>query len=213
MDKSFWGVMIMPTKMGKRLVGICSVAVTAIYAAGYIYTLPSVQAQAGSVPSLSPTNNSTPGAAAAAHSASRSSHSRNGTSSSTSAKSGSSKSGTSTNGSSATSASSQSSKQSSKSSSKPPSKPAVKYKDGTYTGAGTNPYGSLSVSVTIAHGKIASVKITQWTMHYPQYVIDPQLPQEVVSMQTWQIYIVSGATASTYNFAQAVYLALQKAKA
>ncbi len=213
MDKSFWGVMIMPTKMGKRLVGICSVAVTAIYTAGYIYTLPSVQAQASSVPSLSPTSNSTPGAAAAAHSASRSSHSRNGTSSSTSAKSGSSKSGTSTNGSSATSASSQSSKSSTKSSSKPPSKPAVKYKDGTYTGSGTNPYGSLSVSLTIAHGKIASVKITQWTMHYPQYVIDPQLPQEVVSMQTWQIYIVSGATASTYNFAQAVYLALQKAKA
>ena len=87
------------------------------------------------------------------------------------------------------------------------------YKDGTYTGVGSNPYGGLAVSLTVANGKISSVKITQYTMHYPQSIIDPQLPHEVVSMQTWRIYIVTGATASTYNFAEAVYKALQQAKA
>ncbi len=217
----------MPVKMGKRLVAVCSVAVATIYSAGYIYTLPSVQAQSSAVPPLSPTNNNTtPGAAAAAHSASASANSgqgaspsassasgsssgKHGTSSSTSAKSGHSSSGASANHSSANGASTPSGK----SSSKPASATAVKYKDGTYTGVGTNPYGSIALSVVIKHGKIVSVPITQWTMHYPQYVIDPQLPKEVISMQTWRIYIVSGATASTYNFAQAVYQALQKAKA
>lgn len=196
--------------MGKRLIGICSVAVTAIYTAGYIYTLPSAQAQASSVPPLSPTNtNTTPGAAAVAHSASTAAGSGHGASSSTSGKSGSAGSGTSGNGSSTR----KNSSQSGKSSSKTPTAPVAKYKDGSYTGVGTNPYGSLALTVAIAHGKIASVHINQWTMHYPQSVIDPQLPQEVVSMQTWRIYIVTGATASTYNFAEAVYQALKKAKA
>ncbi len=90
---------------------------------------------------------------------------------------------------------------------------AAQYKDGTYTGTGSNPYGTLAVSLTVANGRISTVKITQYNMHYPQSIIDPQLPGEVVSMQTWHIYIITGATASTYNFAEAVYNALQKAKA
>ncbi len=89
----------------------------------------------------------------------------------------------------------------------------MKYKDGQYTGSGSNPYGTLSVSVTIANGKISAVKITSYNMHYPQQFIDPQMINEVLSMQTWRVYVVTGATASSYNFAEAVYYALQKARA
>ncbi len=182
----------MASKMGKRLIGIAGVAVTAIYTAGYIYTMPSVNAQTSSGMPLSPTNNNTtPGAAATAHSAHTASKSSSTTNSTTSPKK----------------------KPSTSSSSTAASSSAAKYKNGTYTGMGTNPYGSIALTVTIAHGKISAVHITNWSMHYPQSVVDPQLPQEVVQMQTYQIYIVSGATASTYNFAQAVYQALQKAKA
>ncbi|SHJ49980.1 FMN-binding protein [Alicyclobacillus tolerans] len=87
------------------------------------------------------------------------------------------------------------------------------YKDGIYQGVGTNTYGSVGVSVTIQNGKITQVQITQCTTHYPQSVIDPVLPNEVEAKQTWQIDIVSGATASTQDFAMAVYQALQAAKA
>ena len=89
----------------------------------------------------------------------------------------------------------------------------VKYKDGTYTGSGSNVYGDLSVAVTISRGKIAAVKITSYNMHYPQSYVDPQMNQEFVKMQTYRVYAVSGATASSYNFAEAVYYALQRARA
>ena len=180
----------MAKKMGKRLLGICGVAVTAVYAAGYIYTMPSAQASATSA-SLPATSASAPASTGASANA------------------------TATSSASASNHSKHTSKQQSSSSPtrKSSQSSAAKYKDGTYTGTGTNAYGTCSVAVTIQHGKITSAKITNYVMHYPQYYIDPQLPQEVVSMQTWQIYIVSGATASTYNFAEAVYYALQKAKA
>ncbi len=180
----------MAKKMGKRLMGICGVAVTAVYAAGYIYTMPSAQAAATStsLPAASASAPSTP-------STSTSNHAKH------------------TAKQQSTSSSTRKSSQSTSTSTKNQATSTAKYKDGTYTGTGTNAYGTCSVAVTIQHGKIASVKITNYMMHYPQYYIDPQLPKEVVSMQTWQIYIVSGATASTYNFAEAVYYALKKAKA
>lgn len=189
---------------------VCGAAVTAVYAAGYIYTMPSAQANTSSVPGLNPTtpapSQSTPGAAAKAYnhsktqsSAKKSSPTHHPTSSSTS-----------TNG---TSNKGNPKSQTSSSNAKKPAAKAAQYKDGVYTGVASNPYGGLSLAVTIAHGKIASVKITSYSMHYPQSVIDPQLPQEAVQMQTWRIYIVSGATASTYNFAEAMYQALNKAKA
>lgn len=103
--------------------------------------------------------------------------------------------------------------------SKTPSSPGtpqastISYKDGQYTGSGSNPFGTLSVSVTVAQGKITSVRITQYAMHYPASYIDPAMNDEVVAHQTWHVYGVSGATASSENFAEAVYQALQKARA
>lgn len=88
-----------------------------------------------------------------------------------------------------------------------------KYRDGVYHGSGTNPYGTVAVTLTIHHGRIASVKITDCTTHYPQSVIDPILPNMVMARQSWRVDIISGATASTYDFAEAVYRALQSAQA
>ncbi len=166
----------MSSLSGSRLMGLCTIAVGAIYAAGYLYTEPSITNARGTPPAIA-TTQSPRGSAKS--------------------KTPSSKAGSSAAGQkpSATGASAH-----------------TMYKDGVYTGAGANPYGTLTVAVSISHGKILSVKITSYNMHYPQSIIDPQLPQEAVSKQTWRIYIVSGATASTYNFAEAVYYALQKAK-
>jgi uncharacterized protein with FMN-binding domain len=95
----------------------------------------------------------------------------------------------------------------------PSSTTASRYKDGTYTGSGSNVYGTLSVKVIISEGKITSVQITSYTMHYPQSYIDPTMNNEVVQAQTYRVYIVSGATASSDNFGEAVYQALLKARA
>jgi uncharacterized protein with FMN-binding domain len=159
----------MLTASGTRLFALCTVAVGAIYAAGYFYTEPAITGTdtAGAVTARStvtPAKPATPGSGTRPAPVHR------------------------------------------------PSPPTVTYKDGTYTGFGSNPYGTLSVAVTIAHGRIASVRITSYNMHYPSYFIDPQMNREVVAMQTWRVYVVSGATASSYNFAEAVYQALQKAK-
>ncbi len=192
----------MPKKMGKRLMTVCSLAVTAVYAAGYMYTLPAAQANASGASPL--TTSSTASSSSGTQS----------NSTQTPASSGSAASKPSSHPSSGNShaATARSSTQHKQSHTKKTAAHAAKYKDGTYAGLGTNAYGSVGVSVTISNGKIASVNITQCTTHYPQSVIDPQLPQEVVSMQTWKIYVISGATASTYDFAEAVYQALQKAK-
>jgi uncharacterized protein with FMN-binding domain len=168
----FKGGRKMRSLTGSKLIGLCTVAISTIYAAGYLYTQPVADASAAGTP---------PGIARA---------------------------GIHTQVSPGTSASST-----------PASAPAANhakstvYKDGVYSGAGSNPYGTLSVAVRILAGKISSVQVTSYAMHYPQSIIDPQLPAEAVSKQTWRINIISGATASTYNFAEAVYYALQKAKA
>lgn len=137
---------------GTKLLALCTVAVGALYAAGYVYTEPAAQA---TVP---------PSTAAGSRAAA------------------------------------------------PAPARAATYRDGTYTGAGANVYGTLSVTVTVASGKIASVQITSYSMHYPQYLIDPTLNQEVVAQQTAQVYVVTGVTASSDNFIQAVAQALEKAR-
>ncbi len=137
------------------LLGICTVAVAAIYSAGYVYTEPAAQANSLNPPSARSSTSSVKGQTA--------------------------------------------------------SRP-LKYRDGIYTASGANPYGTLSVEVRIASGKIAGVRITSYTMHYPQAFIDPVMPKQVLQRQTWRVYIVTGATASSYNFAEAVYRALAKAK-
>lgn len=86
------------------------------------------------------------------------------------------------------------------------------YKDGTYAGTGTSRRGNVSVSVSIANGRIASVSITGVTTQYPQSRI-ASLPAQVVARQSGQVDNVSGATYSAQAFRTAVQAALALANA
>jgi uncharacterized protein with FMN-binding domain len=86
-----------------------------------------------------------------------------------------------------------------------------KYQDGSYTGSGTNRFGTVEVEVTIEKGKIANVDITSSRTRYPQKYIDP-LPAEVVDAQDYNVDTVSGATRSSEDFINAVREALMQAE-
>jgi uncharacterized protein with FMN-binding domain len=88
--------------------------------------------------------------------------------------------------------------------------PANGYRDGTYSGTGSNFLGNVSVAVSIKAGKITQVHITACNMHYPEYWIDG-LPAEVITAQSTTIDVVSGATASSAAFIDAVTQALAQA--
>jgi len=102
-------------------------------------------------------------------------------------------------------------------SSAPASQPAaaaasvVLLKDGSYAGSGMSRRGGVNVAVTIAGGKISTVKITAVTTHYPESLIDG-LPTQVVARQSSQVNLVSGATESSRAFQQAVSQALSRAR-
>ncbi|MGH2347176.1 MAG: FMN-binding protein [Chloroflexota bacterium] len=88
--------------------------------------------------------------------------------------------------------------------------PAAGYRDGTYSGTGSNYLGDVSVAVSIKAGKITQVQITACNMHYPESWIDG-LPAEVTAAQSTNIDVVSGATASSAAFLDAVTQALAQA--
>lgn len=97
---------------------------------------------------------------------------------------------------------------------KPTSPPASTslYKDGAYTGSGTNRFGTVEVAVSIKNGEISNVDITNCTTHYSQSRIDPVLPKEVLQKQSADIKFVSRATYSSEDFQYAVMEALNQAK-
>jgi uncharacterized protein with FMN-binding domain len=86
------------------------------------------------------------------------------------------------------------------------------YADGTYAGTGTSRRGNVSVSVTVASGKISNVTLTGVTTEYPVARI-AGLPAQVVSRQSAQVDSVSGATYSAQAFRLAVQAALARASA
>jgi uncharacterized protein with FMN-binding domain len=85
------------------------------------------------------------------------------------------------------------------------------YKEGTFTGSGSNRRGSIQVAVTIKNDKITDVSISDFAMHYS---IDDVvgLPNEVLQKQSAQVDNVSGATYSTQAFQDAVQEALSQAQ-
>ena len=85
-------------------------------------------------------------------------------------------------------------------------------RDGTYSGTGTSRRGNVTVSVTVAGGKISNVSITSVTTQYPVSRIST-LPGQVVSRQSAQVDNVSGATYSAQAFRLAVQAALAAASA
>lgn len=92
-----------------------------------------------------------------------------------------------------------------------PSAPKSKYKDGTFSGSGTNRFGTVEVDVTIKSGKISTVEITRSATRYPERYID-SLPAAVIASQSAKIDTVSGATRSSEDFINAVTDALGKAE-
>ncbi len=93
------------------------------------------------------------------------------------------------------------------------------YKDGLFLGWGSCPHGDIEASVLIQGGKIVSAAISQCLTRYscswisprvPSAVL-PDLPQEVVERQSAKVDYVSGATESSYAFADAITAALHKA--
>ena len=87
------------------------------------------------------------------------------------------------------------------------SAPKTKYKDGTYSGQGSNRIGTVYVSVTIKNDRIDTVEITEADTHYSQSYIEG-LPSQVVQRQSSNIDVVSGATLSTEDFQNDVDYAL-----
>ncbi|MBV8085364.1 MAG: FMN-binding protein, partial [Chloroflexi bacterium] len=83
-------------------------------------------------------------------------------------------------------------------------------KDGTYPGTGWSRHGSVSVSVTVQNGKITAAPITGVTTRYSQSVISG-LPAKVVSGQSANVNMVSGATDSSTAYRSAVQQALAQA--
>ncbi len=88
---------------------------------------------------------------------------------------------------------------------------AAAYKDGTYTGTGSNRRGSIQVDVTIKGGQINAVEVSRYAMHYSQNDI-VNLPQEVIANQSAKVKNVSGATYSVQAFTDAVQNALSRAQ-
>ncbi|MBV9581206.1 MAG: FMN-binding protein [Chloroflexi bacterium] len=161
-------------------------AITAVYAVGYIHTQ-TADASLGAPDTVAPTVATSPAAiqppAVTTTNPSPPSTTRQGSTSATSA----------TGTSSAT-------------------QPSATLKDGTYNGVGTSRRGNVQVSLSVQSGRIASVNITGASTEYPTRDI-ASLPGQVVSRQSSQIDIVSGATYSSLAFRGAVQQALQKAQA
>jgi uncharacterized protein with FMN-binding domain len=85
------------------------------------------------------------------------------------------------------------------------------YKDGTYTGMGSNRRGSIQVAVTTKNDRITDVQVTNFAMHYSDRDI-VGMPEEVISIQSAKVKNVSGATYSTQAFQNAVQDALSQAR-
>ena len=100
----------------------------------------------------------------------------------------------------------------------PAQQPGSQYKDGTYTGAVADAfYGNVQVQVTIANGQITNIQFPQWpndrsrSVRINQQAL-PMLTQEAIQAQSANIDVISGATDTSYAFAQSLQSALGQAQ-
>jgi uncharacterized protein with FMN-binding domain len=91
----------------------------------------------------------------------------------------------------------------------PPARPG-RFRDGTFSGTGSNMYGTVDVEIAIQSGRIGQVSITRCDTFFSQSFIDG-LPALVVHAQSADVPVVSGATASWQDFVMAVQDALNQA--
>ena len=166
------------SKMGKKMIAACSVAIGSIYATGYINTLSDAQAvQVTPAHHQKKTTDQTDNQTIVNDSWGEDIAPSNKKQSSANAES---------------------------------SAPKTKYKDGTYSGQGSNRIGTVYVSVTIKNDRIDTVEITEADTHYSESYIEG-LPSQVAQRQSSDVDVVSGATLSTEDFQNAVDDALQQA--
>ena len=85
-------------------------------------------------------------------------------------------------------------------------------RDGTFIGTGASQFGDVTVSITVAGGRLAAVEITGVTTFFSADWIRG-LPARVVRHDGPTVDVVSGATGSTAAFDAAVAAALHKASA
>ncbi len=94
----------------------------------------------------------------------------------------------------------------------------VSYKNGSYTGSVQDAfYGNIQVQAVISGGKITDVIFLQFpndnrTSQYINSQADPMLKQEAIQVQSAQVDIISGASASSQAFQASLADALSQAK-
>ena len=95
---------------------------------------------------------------------------------------------------------------------------SASYKNGSYTGSIEDAYyGNIQVQAVISGGKITDVVFLQFpndnrTSQYINSQADPMLKQEAIQVQSAQVDIVSGASASSQAFQASLANALSQAK-
>lgn len=87
------------------------------------------------------------------------------------------------------------------------------FKDGVYSGEATGFRPGLKVSVEIKHNKITNIKITEHNEENARFYAEPieKIPQRIISSQSTDVDIVSGATYTSVGIMNAVNNALSKA--
>jgi uncharacterized protein with FMN-binding domain len=221
-------------RISNGLITLSSAAIVAIYAAGYHRTSPAAHRFDSQIPqqrtsatiaiATPPPAASASAAAAPPVSSSAAPASKKNTKKpSTPDRKAAPSTGTDSTGSSASSTSAPSPASTTNPSAEAAAPPAVAaknvYKDGVYLGWGSCRHGDIEASVTIQDGKIALVAISQCLTRYSCGWIAPKipggglpdLPSQVVERQGPKVDYVSGATESSYAFADAVVAALSKA--
>jgi uncharacterized protein with FMN-binding domain len=92
------------------------------------------------------------------------------------------------------------------------------YKNGTYTGSVQDAfYGNIQVQAVISGGKITDVVFLQYpndnrTSQFVNSQADPMLKQEAIQVQSAQVDIISGASASSQAFQASLADALSQAR-
>jgi uncharacterized protein with FMN-binding domain len=92
-----------------------------------------------------------------------------------------------------------------------PATTAATLRDGTYVGTGVSRFGNIQATVVVIGGRVTSAEITSCGTSYPCSRITA-LPGQVVARQSAAVDIVSGATASSLAYQQAVTAALAQAR-
>lgn len=83
-----------------------------------------------------------------------------------------------------------------------------KYKDGTFTGSAQGYNGNIKVSVVVSGGKITSIDVLESTDDEEYFVKAKGLINEIISSQSTDVNVVSGATYSSNGIINAVANAL-----